>query len=288
MAKRSIKAFVAIPFALSDVRQIVTNLVDRMPPFSVLDWTEQMRPGVSLLEAVREQIRNADLVIVDVSTANANVSSEAGISFALGKAVVVIVRKGRPVPHHFSEFKVLEYSNLLQLERGLFLMLEAFRTGKPADFAPKPRGQPPTVRRKLRLQDMPGEPATRVFVGGNYREQFAIVLELANFANTIRPWTAIVANDFEMAKDHTRKESLRLLYMCDYAMFDVTSDGGQFIEIENAQQFGIDFLLVYNTMDASSPSHVSSMVPRGAEAVPYTGLDKLRDIVEKWLERSAT
>jgi hypothetical protein len=101
--------------------------------------------------------------------------------------------------------------------------------------------------------------------------------------NSLPGWTAIFANDFDMPRERTREESLRLLHNCNYAVFDVTSDGGQFVEIEHAPQYSVDFLLVFNTMDPSAPSKISAMLPKRREAIGYQQLDELKHIVEEWL-----
>jgi hypothetical protein len=284
MTSAPIRVFVAITFNTWDIREVVCNLIAGMPGFSVFDWREQTRPGVSLVEAVFDQVKAADLVIVDLTRPSPSISMEAGMGFALGKPVLATAKRGARVPHHFADFRFIGYSDLLELERGLREFLKAFKSTPSKGLEPMTsRVVAPAAPKKLSMANIPGEPATRVFIGGNYREQLAILLEMRRFVNSLPGWTAIFANDFDMPRERTREESLRLLHNCNYAVFDVTSDGGQFVEIEHAPQYSVDFLLVFNTMDPSAPSKISAMLPKRREAIGYQQLDELKHIVEEWL-----
>lgn len=71
---------------------------------------DEIEESGSIHEKMFQQIYNADIVIVDISTANANVYYELGVRHALTKGVTVLIRrKGTNIPFNIQGLQVVEY-----------------------------------------------------------------------------------------------------------------------------------------------------------------------------------
>jgi len=113
----------------------------------------------------------------------------------------------------------------------------------------------------------------------------AVILEICRYLGnkykgTLHP---IVALDFEMSKDKTREETLRLLHNCAYAIFDMTSAAGQLIEVERARDYGTISLLVNNTINPSSgDSSVTTMLGQyRRDCKGYRDLNQLMKLIDE-------
>ena len=93
------------------------------------------------------------------------------------------------------------------------------------------------------------------------------------------------AADYEV--NRVREDTLLLLHNCGQAVFDVTSRAGQYTEIEKALDYGVECLLVCNSMDSAIPSHVSGMLPKRPDVQTYRTLDELKTLVREWLSGGA-
>lgn len=71
---------------------------------------DEIEESGSIHEKMFQQIYNADIVIVDISTANANVYYELGVRHALTKGITVLIRrKGTNIPFNIQGLQVVEY-----------------------------------------------------------------------------------------------------------------------------------------------------------------------------------
>lgn len=71
---------------------------------------DEIEEAGSIHEKMFEQIYNADIVVVDITTSNANVYYELGIRHALAKGVTVLIRrKGTTIPFNIQGLQVVEY-----------------------------------------------------------------------------------------------------------------------------------------------------------------------------------
>lgn len=280
-----IKVFLAISFSQSDVHEVVAKAVSRSDGFVVLDWAEQHRPGRPLAQGVREQIESADLVIAHVSGAGPNVSVEIGMALASHKALLLLVRESTDVPHHVAGLAVLtKYRDLVELDARVTTFLQEFRShGLKTPAVSVEMEAAPSPPDKLSLEAIPGQRNRRVFIGGDY-DFPALLIELRNFVNGLGGWTAIFAHDFDIPRNRTRDDTLLLLHNCRYAVFDITSEGGQLVELEKAPGYGVEYLMVYNTLDHSARPKATSMLARRSEAKPYTDLAELTASVKRWLD----
>ncbi len=55
----------------------------------------------------------------------------------------------------------------------------------------------------------------------------------------------MVASDFEIPEDLVHHHSLMLLHECKYAIFDLSQEAGQLMEIERVRDYGVTPLAVY-------------------------------------------
>ena len=96
---------------------------------------EMYGPGVIVRDIIN-QVVNAQMVIADISVANANVYFEVGYALALNKPIILLARKGTDLPFDVSGFRVLFYEDSIggkaKVEEGLRNHLRAIR-GDVAD-----------------------------------------------------------------------------------------------------------------------------------------------------------
>lgn len=139
------------------------------------------------------------------------------------------------------------------------------------------------------IDDMPGRYETRIFIGGNYKNQLAVILEISKFIRERARgyFIPIVATNFKMPRGEERNYCLRLLHNCKFAIFELTDPSGQLVEVERAMDYGTTCLYVCNMFDFASESHqINSMVKGGRQRVKgYRSLDNLRCIVVDQLQR---
>ena len=71
---------------------------------------DEIEEAGSIHEKMFEHIYHADIVVVDITTSNANVYYELGIRHALAKGVTVLIRrKGTTIPFNIQGLQVVEY-----------------------------------------------------------------------------------------------------------------------------------------------------------------------------------
>lgn len=128
----------------------------------------------------------------------------------------------------------------------------------------------------------------RVFIGGNYSTQFAIIQEMAM---EVSRWgfDPIIASEFDMPKRLIHHHTMMLLHNCKRAIFEISSQAGQLMEIERLRDYGIEPLLVYSPNPAHQGPRVSSMLDtlmqQGEYTVEsYSDVQKLREHVRAYLE----
>lgn len=83
---------------------------------------EIYEPGIIVQDVIRE-IVGAQLIIADITPENANVYFEVGYALALNKPIILLARKGTPLPFDVSAFRVLFYEDSIggkaKVEQGL-------------------------------------------------------------------------------------------------------------------------------------------------------------------------
>jgi hypothetical protein len=131
--------------------------------------------------------------------------------------------------------------------------------------------------------------AKRVFVGGNYSANFGSLLKIKQILLR-KGFEPVVADDYvHSEKQSNRDFCLMLLHTCRCAIFDMTTAGGQLIEIDRARDYGIrEPLVIFN---ASSLSRVQPLTSGTSmleyEMVPFRDPETdLEPLVEKYLKRN--
>lgn len=128
----------------------------------------------------------------------------------------------------------------------------------------------------------------RVFVGGSYASQFAILNEIKK--EVIRwGYDAIIASEFDMAPDLVHHHTLMLLHNCRLAIFDISSEAGQLVEVERSRDYGIPPLFVFQRHPDHPEPRISAMLETlirqgGYETKPYSDVQQMRDHVKAFLE----
>ncbi len=126
----------------------------------------------------------------------------------------------------------------------------------------------------------------RVFIGGNYSANFGSLLKIKQVVLE-KGFEPVVADDYVHSEQSNHDFCLMLLHTCKYAVFDVTKAGGQLIEIERSQDYGIRRPLVIfnaNSLDRDRPlTSGTSMLEYDLVSYrdPETDLEPL---VEKYLK----
>lgn len=146
---------------------------------------------------------------------------------------------------------------------------------------------PSTISRaKHSINAPPGTVENRVFVGGNYA--FMPILRLIESVAQFYGFQPIVPLDFDIPKEKTRDYTLRLMFQCKYAIFEVTLPNGHLVEIARATGFQeMNILQVYMAMDKrkNPPKTMSIMVwqtsppPQG-----YLTISELIELVMTFLK----
>ena len=140
---------------------------------------------------------------------------------------------------------------------------------------------------RLPLDFLPGTYQSRVFIGGNYdlmpnlRALRTAVLKLNVDYIPILPF-----DDFQIPPTKVYEWDLRLLHNCKFAIFDVTSPGGELFEIARCAEYKVKTLLVYQTRGAvEAPPIARTMLLQSGEHQHrgYTDIAHLQDIIDDFL-----
>lgn len=131
--------------------------------------------------------------------------------------------------------------------------------------------------------------AMRVFIGGNYSANFGSLLKIKQVVlrNGFEP---VVADDYvHSAKQSNRDFCLMLLHTCRNAIFDVTTAGGQLIEIDRARDYGIKNPLVIfnaNSLDRGRPL-TSGISMLEYDSIPYRDPETdLEPLIHEFLKQN--
>jgi hypothetical protein len=93
---------------------------------------DEIEESGSIHDKMFEHIYQADVVVVDITTSNANVYYELGVRHALAKAVTVLIRrKGTTIPFNIQGLQVVEYDQTKfgSIERAKARILQIIKNG---------------------------------------------------------------------------------------------------------------------------------------------------------------
>lgn len=124
------KAFVVMQFS-SPYNEVYSEVIKAVCEDQEIDVTridEEAGPGMIIQDIVRS-IREAKVVIADITPVNANVFYEVGYAHALNKPTILLAEKGTKLPFDISSFRTLFYENSIAgkrlFEEGLLRHLKA-------------------------------------------------------------------------------------------------------------------------------------------------------------------
>jgi len=127
----------------------------------------------------------------------------------------------------------------------------------------------------------PGPWEKRVFIGGNYPAHMPILLKIKEFVLRLG-YEPIIVDEIDIPKDLIHHHSLMYLHTCKFAIFEVTSPGGQLMEVERAKDYDIKPLLLCTESAATT---VTSMIQTaGLVLRTYSDIDRdLFSIIRDYL-----
>ena len=141
------------------------------------------------------------------------------------------------------------------------------------------------IEPKYSIDNPPGTKNRRVFIGGNY--SFGSRLE--DIADAVRDceYIPIVALEFGMAPDTERHSSKQLIRQCKYAIFEVSSAAGHFFEMDDAEEYSVISLCLWDAYLGTTPD-ISAMVRSHtifkSNNSPYRNTRALHHEVYKFLQ----
>jgi hypothetical protein len=164
--EQTFRAFVLMPFD-PEFNAIFNDLIK--PALEEVDYDVKRADDIvsqqNILKDVLRGIAEADLVVADLTTLNANVFYELGIAHALLKPAVLLTQSSEDIPFDLKSYRVIIYSTHFveasQLLQKLKEIGEQAKTGKLAfgnpvsDFLPEMReaeSPPPTPAKKATIE----------------------------------------------------------------------------------------------------------------------------------------
>jgi len=124
------QVFVVMPFAkrFDDVYVIGIREVAQKLGWAV-ERADDIQSNAQILELIEQKLRDAALVIADLSTANPNVFYEVGYAHAVGTATIVLSAATERTPFDLQSFNQVRYESLIDLRtkletriRGMFAL----------------------------------------------------------------------------------------------------------------------------------------------------------------------
>jgi hypothetical protein len=124
------RAFVVMQFAEpydTFYREVIQKQAEEAG-FDVTRIDEKAGPGV-IFQDIQREIEQAEIVIAEITPANANVFYELGYAHALGKPTILLAQRGAQLPFDIRSFRVVFYTDTIggkaEVERNLQNHLQA-------------------------------------------------------------------------------------------------------------------------------------------------------------------
>jgi hypothetical protein len=134
------------------------------------------------------------------------------------------------------------------------------RFGAFAREAEEPVFKGPSRIGKYSLSKIPGKRENRVFIGGNY-DNITVLREIKSIVSNLGH-QPILALEFDGPIEKVHDNDLLLLHNCKYSIFEITIPDGHLMELERANEYGVETLMVFQARDEKRkpPASISSMV----------------------------
>ena len=168
--ERILRAFVLMPFD-PEFDAIFNNLI--RPALEEVGYDVKRADSIlnqqNILKDIVRGIAEADLVVADLTSLNANVFYELGISHAMQKLTVLLTQSSEDIPFDLKSYRVISYSTHFneasQLSQTLKEIGEKAKNGKlgfgnpVADFVPHMRGAkfPPVTEAERAMMEAEGK-----------------------------------------------------------------------------------------------------------------------------------
>jgi hypothetical protein len=134
--KEQPRIFVLMPFAgeFLDVYVLGIREVGEKLGFTV-DRADDIEHNGNILDVVKQKIRQADILVADMSTRNANVFYEIGFAHAVNRPTVLLCRNTDTVPFDLQSINYIKYAGIVdlreRLEKRLKALMEEREDGDP-------------------------------------------------------------------------------------------------------------------------------------------------------------
>ena len=92
-----------------------------------MDRADDIEHNGNILDVVQQKIPQADIVIADMSTRNANVFYEIGFAHAVNRPTVLLCRNTDTVPFDLQSINYIKYAGIVDLRERLEKRLKALR-----------------------------------------------------------------------------------------------------------------------------------------------------------------
>jgi len=168
--EKTFRAFVLMPFD-PEFDAVFSNLVK--PALEKVGYDVKRADSIlnqqNILKDIVRGIEEANLVVADLTSLNANVFYELGISHTMQKPTVLLTQSSEDIPFDLSSYRVILYSTHFneapQLSQKLKEVGEKVKSGKlgfgnpVTDFLPQMRGRkfPPVTKDKRAVMETEGE-----------------------------------------------------------------------------------------------------------------------------------
>jgi hypothetical protein len=113
------------------------------------------------------------------------------------------------------------------------------------------------IEPKYSIDEPPGTLENRVFIGGNY--SFGSRIEDIADVVVDCDYQPIIVWEFGITPGTERHSSKQILKQCRYAIFEVSSNAGHFFEMDDADEYSLSCLCLWDAHQGSSPN-ISAMV----------------------------
>lgn len=125
-----------------------------------------------------------------------------------------------------------------------------------------------------------------VFIGGPFKIA-AYLKELRRIFLKVRPrYAPLMSTDFTFEEERTHDSCMNILSSCGHAIFDVSTEAGQYAEIEYARIEKIPSLLVFSALEEKDKTKppISAMIRTvGFPVEEFCYLDELEEIFKRFL-----
>ena len=154
--------------------------------------------------------------------------------------------------------------------------------GRPAPKVAEPVQTPDVGREKRKPGKFKSEWAKRVFVGGSYTTHLAELNHIKKVMEKLG-YDPVLAFEFDTPEKEVHHHALMLLHECNKAVFEISAQAGQLMEIERLRDYGIKPLIVCQAGARLSEMLEALLNSEGYQLKRYSTMDELEKLVREYL-----